>query len=86
MVSKLLLQLDREYVLLVVDDQGSGVPPKMVNTLFQKFFQGKDKSGRVGLGLYFCRITVERWGGKIGYFPRQTGGSKFWFRLPRPVS
>ncbi|BAZ49976.1 histidine kinase [Nostoc sp. NIES-4103] len=80
------LQPDGEYILLAVDDQGGGVAPKMVNTLFQKFSQGKDKSGRVGLGLYFCRITVERWGGEIGYSPRQTGGSRFWFRLPRPVS
>lgn len=80
------LQLDGEYVHLVVDDEGDGVPQEMVNSLFQKFSQGKDKSGKVGLGLYFCRITVERWGGKIGYSPRQTGGSRFWFRLLRPVS
>ncbi|MFN6465259.1 MAG: HAMP domain-containing sensor histidine kinase [Nostoc sp. DedVER02] len=77
------LQLDGEYVLVTVDDQGLGVPPEMVKNLFQKFSQGKDKSGRAGLGLYFCRITLERWGGKIGYLPRPEGGSRFWFRLPR---
>ncbi len=79
------LQLDEEYVLVTVDDQGLGVPPEMVKNLFQKFSQGKDKSGRAGLGLYFCRITLERWGGKIGYLPRTEGGSRFWFRLPRLV-
>ncbi|MFN6568161.1 HAMP domain-containing sensor histidine kinase [Dendronalium sp. ChiSLP03b] len=80
------LQPDGEYVLLNVDDEGSGVPAEIVNTLFQKFSQGKHKSGRVGLGLYFCRITVEHWGGIIGYLPRQEGGSRFWFRLPRPIT
>ncbi|MBH8571484.1 HAMP domain-containing histidine kinase [Nostocaceae cyanobacterium CENA369] len=80
------LQPDGEYILLSVDDEGSGVPAEIVNTLFQKFSQGKHKSGRVGLGLYFCRITVEHWGGTIGYLPRQEGGSRFWFRLPRPIS
>ncbi|ODH01551.1 ATPase [Nostoc sp. KVJ20] len=77
------LELDGEYVLVTVDDQGLGVSPEMVKNLFQKFSQGKDKSGRAGLGLYFCRITLERWGGIIGYLPRPEGGSRFWFRLPR---
>jgi signal transduction histidine kinase len=80
------LQLDGEYVLVTVDDRGLGVPPEMVKNLFKKFSQGKDKSGRVGLGLYFCRITLERWGGMIGYLPRPEGGSRFWFRLPRLAS
>ncbi|BAY74807.1 histidine kinase [Nostoc linckia NIES-25] len=77
------LQLDGEYVLVNVDDRGSGVPPEMVKNLFQKFSQGKDKPGRAGLGLYFCKITLERWGGSIGYLPRAEGGSRFWFRLRR---
>ncbi|MBD2412699.1 ATPase [Nostoc calcicola FACHB-389] len=77
------LQLDGDYILVNVDDRGSGVPPEMVKNLFQKFSQGKDKSGRAGLGLYFCKITLERWGGSIGYLPRPEGGSRFWFRLPR---
>ncbi len=80
------LQLDGQYVLVTIDDCGLGVPPEMEKNLFQKFSQGKGKSGRVGLGLYFCRITLERWGGMIGYLPRLEGGSRFWFRLPRLAS
>jgi signal transduction histidine kinase len=78
------LEEDGEFILLSVDDEGSGVPQNISKNLFQKFFQGKEKSGRVGLGLYFCRITVENWGGSIGYSPRKPGGSRFWFRLPKP--
>ncbi|MCC5639590.1 sensor histidine kinase [Nostoc sp. CHAB 5844] len=78
------LQAEAEYVLFTLDDQGEGVPPEMVDNLFQKFSQGQNNSGRGGIGLYFCRITIERWGGTIGYLPRQEGGSRFWFRLPRP--
>ncbi|MEH1867342.1 MAG: HAMP domain-containing sensor histidine kinase [Nostoc sp.] len=80
------LQLDGQYVLVTIDDCGLGVPPEMEKNLFQKFSQGKGKSGRAGLGLYFCRITLERWGGMIGYLPRLEGGSRFWFRLPRLAS
>ncbi|BAY11727.1 sensor histidine kinase [Calothrix sp. NIES-2098] len=78
------LQQDENSVLVTVDDRGTGVAPEIADTLFQKFAQGKNRSGRAGLGLYFCRITVERWGGKIGYLPRPEGGSRFWFRLLRP--
>lgn len=78
-----------EHLLAAVDDQGPGVPPEASATLFQKFAQvkgkGKGKAGKIGLGLYFCRITVERWGGMIGHEPGPKGGSRFWFRLPRPV-
>jgi len=47
------LEDDGEFILLSVDDEGSGVPQDISKTYFKKFFQGKDKSGRVGLGLYF---------------------------------
>ncbi len=80
------LQDDAEYVLVTIDDEGRGVPPEIRETLFQKFSQGKENAGKSGLGLYFCRITVERWGGNIGYLPRPGGGSRFWFRLLKSVS
>src|SRR4030095_11873387 len=72
-------------VLVAVDDQGPGAAPGVVRTLFEKFSQGKGQKGKAGLGLYFCRITVEHWGGAIGCTPRQTGGTRFWFRLPWPT-
>jgi len=72
-------------VLVAIDDQGPGVAPDVVDTLFEKFSQGKGQQGKAGLGLYFCRITVEHWGGTIGCTPRPAGGTRFWFRLPRPT-
>ena len=72
-------------VLAAIDDQGPGVPEEIGKTLFQKFTRGKGKTGKIGLGLYFCRITVERWGGTIGHEPAKGGGTRFWFRLPRPA-
>ena len=80
------IQDDGKFILLTVEDEGGGVPPELANKLFQKFVQGKEKSGRAGLGLYFCRITVESWGGMIGYSPRPEGGSRFWIRLPKLTS
>jgi signal transduction histidine kinase/HPt (histidine-containing phosphotransfer) domain-containing protein len=74
-----------EFVKAFVDDEGPGLPeadgPTRMFTLFGK---GKTGGGKAGLGLYFCKITVERWGGTIGCEPRPQKGTRFWFRLPRP--
>lgn len=75
---------ETDRVLVTIDDEGAGIPPEVAPTLFQKFAQGKKGRGKIGLGLYFCRITVEHWKGDIGHSPRETGGTRFWFRLPRP--
>lgn len=72
-------------MLITIEDEGTGVSSELSQHLFQKFYKGKNQPGKAGLGLYFCRITVERWGGTIGYSPRSKGGSQFWFRLPRPM-
>jgi len=72
------------FVLAYVDDQGPGLPKDQPESqLFALFSKGKANAGKAGLGLYFCKITVERWGGAIGAETRPQGGSRFWFRLPR---
>jgi len=71
-------------VFAFVDDEGPGLPPdQRPDQLFALFSKGKTHAGKAGLGLYFCKITVERWGGAIGAETRAGGGSRFWFRLPR---
>lgn len=77
-------------ILAFVDDEGPGLPPgdtkgSSAGKLFALFAKGKDRPGKAGLGLYFCKVTVERWGGTIGAENRPQGGSRFWFRLPRAV-
>ncbi len=73
-----------EKILVAVDDEGPGIPAEVAPTLFQKFAQGRKGKGKIGLGLYFCRMTIEHWGGEIGHSPREKGGTRFWFRLPKP--
>ena len=68
-------------IYVSVEDRGPGVPTELLPRLFEKFARGR-AGGETGLGLYFCRITVENWGGEIGYEPREEGGARFWLRLP----
>lgn len=73
-----------DSLLAFVDDEGPGLPEgQSVDQVFALFSKGKTHAGKAGLGLYFCKITVERWGGRIGAETRAQGGSRFWFRLPR---
>jgi signal transduction histidine kinase/CheY-like chemotaxis protein len=75
---------DGEFIRASVDDQGTGLGAGMTpSRVFALFSKGKESSGKAGLGLYFCRLTVERWGGAIGCASLQERGSRFWFRLPK---
>jgi len=72
------------FVRAYVDDEGPGLStgdgaPK----LFALFGKGKEGGGKAGLGLYFCKITAERWGGSVGAENRPERGTRFWFRLPK---
>jgi hypothetical protein len=87
--STVTLGIDDEgsTLLAYVDDEGPGLPKDAsVDKLFALFARGKDRAGKAGLGLYFCKITVERWGGAVGAQTRPEGGSRFWFRLPKATA
>ena len=70
-----------------VCDQGPGITPGDEKKLFEKFNQGTGKkSGKVGLGLYYCRLAMQRMGGSIGAHNRtDTSGACFWLKLPHSI-
>ena len=77
---------DGTFLKACVDDEGPGLPADLrPEEIFALFAKGKESGGKAGLGLYFCRITVERWGGSIGSTSLPEKGSRFWFRLPKAV-
>ena len=65
---------DPEGVTTFVENEGDPVPQHLIPDLFRQFTRGDNNTGKAGLGLFFCRITVERWGGRIGYEPLPEGG------------
>jgi signal transduction histidine kinase len=72
---------DASTMTVFVEDEGPGVRSDVLPRLFEKFARGRDNPTGTGLGLFFCRISVENWGGGIGYEQRETGGARFWIRL-----
>ncbi|GAB4299808.1 MAG: hypothetical protein Fur0025_39070 [Oscillatoriaceae cyanobacterium] len=57
------------YLTLYVKDQGRGIPPDKLETIFGRFQQvdasDSRKKGGTGLGLAICRSIVEHHGGRI---------------------
>jgi len=69
-----------------VIDNGLGIPPGKLESIFERF-QPVDASdsrrrGGTGLGLSICRRIVERHGGKIHAESELGRGSTFVFTLP----
>lgn len=69
-----------------VTDTGYGIPPEYQTKIFEKFGQveirEKKEKYSTGLGLTFCKLTVEAHGGEIGVDSILEQGSTFWFVLP----
>lgn len=63
-----------------VCDNGPGLPPEIVDRLFDPFFS--TKSHGMGLGLAISRTIVEAHQGRLWYETRDGDGARFQFALP----
>ena len=77
----------RGSVIVRVRDDGVGMAPEMLPTVFDLFMQGDDsldhRQGGLGVGLTLVRSIVEMHGGRAYARSRGRGcGSTFLFRLP----
>jgi two-component system sensor histidine kinase KdpD len=71
-------------ILLVVADDGPGLPPGDPERLFEKFQRGRSESNivGVGLGLAICRAAARLHGGDIHAMNHIEGGARFEITLP----
>lgn len=66
-----------------LQDSGCGIPPEMLESVFERFWQvGKNDRRGLGLGLYISKCIVESHGGKIWVESKPGDGSRFCFTLP----
>jgi signal transduction histidine kinase len=76
----------RNGVLFTVSDNGPGIPPEYHDLIFRKFGQVEmprsPKTRSSGLGLTFCKLVVERHGGRIWVKSEEGKGSSFYIELP----
>jgi PAS domain S-box-containing protein len=75
-----------QQVMFSIKDQGRGIPPDKLETIFERFRQvdasdSREKGG-TGLGLAICRTIVHQHGGRIWVESMAGAGSTFYFTLP----
>lgn len=70
-------------VQIAVSDDGPGVPPDLIPTLFEPFTRGRQAGsvGGSGIGLALCRVLVQAFGGTIWYETNHPRGARFCARL-----
>jgi signal transduction histidine kinase len=82
--------LAQERVEFSVEDSGSGIPAEELPHVFERFYRGKQSTGRIqdgsGLGLAISRALVELHGGQIFVTSRAGKGTKITFSLPAATS
>ncbi|KNX37360.1 hypothetical protein VV01_09710 [Luteipulveratus halotolerans] len=71
---------DSEHVILLVADEGPGIPPENRDAVFTRFWQGSTHGGS-GLGLHVVRGLVQAHGGHVEVLD-VPGGATFRVLLP----
>ncbi len=72
----------RDQAILIVEDNGPGVPPELVGSLFERFVRGAgDRGGSFGLGLAIVRAVAQSHGGSV-VLEDAHPGARFVVRLP----
>ena len=72
----------KDYVKVAIADQGPGVPIKVQDKVWEKFYRLESKSQGYGLGLYLSKYVVELHHGQVYLKTKKDRGSEFGFHLP----
>jgi PAS domain S-box-containing protein len=79
-------QTNDSWIIFKVKDEGRGIPPEKMDSIFERFHQvdasDSRQKGGTGLGLAICRSIVEQHGGKIWVESQVNEGSCFYFSIP----
>lgn len=79
-------RIDKDFLLLSVQDFGIGIPKKGLKRIFDRFYRAHDSTkftfSGLGLGLYISNEIVNRQGGKMWVESTLHKGSTFFVHLP----
>jgi two-component system phosphate regulon sensor histidine kinase PhoR len=78
----------RGWLEITIGDQGQGLPAGSLDSVFEKTGPaGRNRSqGGLGLGLYLCRLVVERsFGGRVWVASSDRTGTTFKFTVPARI-
>jgi signal transduction histidine kinase len=70
-----VVESDRQWIQLRVEDDGPGIAPELMDRIFEPFFTTKKDVG-TGLGLWVTKEIIHRHGGSIRVVPGAGEGSR----------
>ena len=79
---RVLTRVDRDSIVVLVEDSGSGVAPAVRQRHFDPLFSTKGEKGR-GLGLTIASLVATLHGGQLTVEDRSEAGSRASLRLPK---
>jgi len=83
------LTTEQEFVVLIVDDDGPGIPLADRDRVFDRFTrldEGRSRdAGGMGIGLAMVRTIADRHGGSVTIGDAPLGGARFVVRLPAEI-
>ena len=72
--------------VLIVEDNGVGIPEDELERIFQRFYRvdkaRSREAGGTGLGLAIVQETAEKFGGTVTAANRSQGGARFTVQFP----
>ena len=86
-IVKFIVQDDKEFVKVVVEDNGIGIPQEKLDHIFDRFKQVDEsttrKYGGTGLGLAICKELTNLLGGEIYVTSKLNEGTTFSFTIAK---
>ncbi|MEL7657201.1 MAG: ATP-binding protein, partial [Bacillota bacterium] len=79
---KVFCSNDNQFVQLIVNDNGGGIPPEVMDEIYNPFFTTKKKREGNGLGLYIVYNEVQKMGGEIKAESKVGRGTTFYIKIP----
>jgi signal transduction histidine kinase len=78
------------FAWFAITDNGAGIPANIIHKIFDPFYTTKKMKSEenskaptgTGIGLHYCRQTVESYGGKIEVHSKEGEGATFTISLP----
>ena len=77
---RIQVEHDEQEARLRVKDNGSGIPPELLEEIFRAGYS--TKSDGMGVGLHVCQTTAEEHGGRITVHTEVGEGTEFILHLP----
>jgi len=72
---------DTSFQTIFIQDNAGGIPDKIIDKIFQPYFSTKKEKNGTGLGLYICKIIIEKYSNGTISVSNKNDGVLFTIRI-----